>query len=229
MMIGVKRKAARPPQRRLSSEEARELILAATEKRLLAVGPGGLRLQEIAKDVGLSHPTVLHHVGSREELVAAVLARSTSTLEADLARCFASASSPMEIVSTLDKVDEVMRSRGQARLLAWLALSGAPPDKGTSRLGEVANAVHMLRERIGKGAPFEDTAFAILLVAATMFGASLIGPAILSMLDLPEDETILRRFREWFAALLLEHADVPMLVDTTPTPTPTRSRAKRVR
>ncbi|MGH7329781.1 MAG: TetR/AcrR family transcriptional regulator, partial [Polyangiaceae bacterium] len=63
------RKKKAKPRRRLDAEAARKLILDATERRLVRVGPSGIRLQEVAKDAGVSHPTVLHHFGSRELLV----------------------------------------------------------------------------------------------------------------------------------------------------------------
>lgn len=200
----------KPPasrRRRLSSADAREAILAATEKRLREVGPDALRLQEIAHDVGLSHPTVLHHIGSREALVAAVVARSMVALETDLIACFTPGSSPMDIASTLHKIDDVMRVRGHARLVAWLSLTHPGGlAKKESRLAEVAVALHAVRSAFGKEAPFEDTAFGALLASVAMFGLAILGPGLLEMMNLPDNEETLRRFREWFAALLLEHA-----------------------
>mgnify|MGYP003784140717 CR=1 FL=1 len=71
---------ARPPKksspsrrRRLPADEARASILAAAERKLGQVGPERLRLTELAAELGVSHPAILHHFGSREELVVAVL------------------------------------------------------------------------------------------------------------------------------------------------------------
>lgn len=199
-------------RRRLSAEDAREAILAATEKRLREVGPDALRLQEIAHDVGLSHPTVLHHIGNREALVAAVVARSMLALETDLIACFTQdvIATPMDIASTLHQVDDVMRVRGHARLVAWLALTQPHGvAKKESRLAEVAVAMHALRSAFGKQAPFEDTAFSALLGSVAMFGLAILGPALLEMMNMHGDEATLRRFREWFAALMLEHTGLP--------------------
>ena len=201
--------APRPPRRRLSSADAREAILAATEKRLRAVGPDALRLQDIARDVGLSHPTVLHHIGNREALVAAVVARSMLALETDLIACFTQGTAPMDIASTLHQIDDVMRLRGHARLVAWLSLTqGGGVPKKESRLGEVAAAMHAMRTALGNDAPFEDTAFSALLASVAMFGLAILGPGLLEMMSLPADEETLRRFREWFAALMTKHAGI---------------------
>jgi AcrR family transcriptional regulator len=202
-------KAPAARRRRLSSEDAREAILAATEKRLREVGPDALRLQEIAQDVGLSHPTVLHHIGNREALVAAVVARSMLALETDLIACFTQqdAAAPTDIASTLHQIDDVMRVRGHARLVAWLALTQpGRVAKKESRLAEVAVALHAVRSSFGKDAPFEDTAFSALLASVAMFGLAILGPGLLEMMNLPSNEETLRRFREWFAALMMEHA-----------------------
>ena len=154
---------------------------------------------------------MLHHVGNREALVAAVVARAMLALETDLIACFTQDVAPTDIVTTLHQVDEVMRLRGQARLVAWLALTqpGGSAAKKGSRLGDVAAALHAARGALGKPAPFEDTAFGVVLASVAMFGVALLGPGLLAMLGLPDDEATLRRFREWFAALLMDHAGIP--------------------
>src|SRR5260221_641713 len=53
------------PRKRRTADEARTAMLDAAEQRLVASGPAAIRLQEVAADVGVSHPTVLHHFGNR--------------------------------------------------------------------------------------------------------------------------------------------------------------------
>jgi len=62
----------------------RAAIMDAVEKRLQEVGPVGIRLQDVAADVGVSHPTVLHHFGSREELLRQIADRALATVELPL-------------------------------------------------------------------------------------------------------------------------------------------------
>lgn len=206
----MEKKKKKAPRRRLSAEAARAAILAATEKRLRDHGPDALRLQDIARDVGMSHPTVLHHVGNRETLVSVVATRAMLALEHELLACFTSDAGPIELASTLAQIDDVMRTHGRARLLAWLALT--QPGGGVkedSRLGDVTVALHATRKALGSDAPYEDTAFGAMLASVGMFGFALLGPKLLTMMGLPADERTLVRFREWFAALLLEHAGIP--------------------
>ena len=193
-------------RRRLSAQDAREAILSATEKRLRDHGPDALRLQAIAADVGLSHPTVLHHVGSREDLVREVVHRAIGKLENDLLACFTDQLEATDIVSTLHHVDEVLRAQGQARLVAWLALTEPRGEASHTRLGELTAALHSARTA---GTPYEDTAFAVVLAATSMCGAALLGPSLLTMAGLGNDEQVQRRFREWLAELLLAHAELP--------------------
>src|SRR5271165_6132693 len=94
---------ARRPRRRRTGEDARTAILDAAEQRLVASGPAGIRLQEVAADVGLSHPTVLHHFGSREGLVEAVVARALDSLHAGLLQAVrASPQGTDQLVTILD-------------------------------------------------------------------------------------------------------------------------------
>ena len=90
------------PRRRRTAEEARTAILDAAERRLVASGPASIRLQEVAADVGVSHPTVLHHFGSREALVEAVVVRALDSLHARLLEAVrASPEGPHEVTALL--------------------------------------------------------------------------------------------------------------------------------
>src|SRR5690349_20819785 len=85
MSTAMARKTSKPRRRiRRTAVDARNAILDAAERRLVEAGPNGIRLQELAADVGVSHPTVLHHFGNREALIDAVVARTLQTLQAGL-------------------------------------------------------------------------------------------------------------------------------------------------
>src|SRR5262245_22968737 len=104
-----KKPAEAAPRRRLPAEEARERILEAARTRLKECGPDGLRLQDIAADVGVAHPTVLHHFGNREGLVRALVNRTLVDLEKYLVRCFMSGDAPDNLPAMMDRVDRIMR------------------------------------------------------------------------------------------------------------------------
>ncbi len=69
---------------RRKPEDARALILDAAEKSMAAHGPAGIRLQDVAQQAGVSHPTILHHFGSREGLVRALNQRTLEDLKGAL-------------------------------------------------------------------------------------------------------------------------------------------------
>lgn len=117
--------SAKPKRIRRTATEAKNMILDAAEKRLREFGPGGIKLQELAADVGVSHPAILHHFGSRDGLVEAVVRRALDTLRtAVLEEVRQQMRREVDIPSILDSVFGILAERGHARLVAWLILEG---------------------------------------------------------------------------------------------------------
>ena len=195
------------PRRRRTADEARAAILDAAEKRLIASGPTAIRLQEVAADVGVSHPTVLHHFGSREGLVEAVVARALDSLHADLLAAVQTAPQIEDRVGALlDAVFETLVVRGHGRTFLWLMLSGYAPTEDL-RIRSVAEAVHAVRcakrkDLKKKAPPFQDTYFTVLLPALAMLSMSVAGTTDKEI----HGETLgPRPFRRWLAKLIHEH------------------------
>jgi AcrR family transcriptional regulator len=198
------------PRKRRTADEARAAILDAAERRLAASGPAAIRLQEVAADVGMSHPTVLHHFGSREALVEAVVARALDSLHAELVAAVQSSrgdESEDRLTSLLDAVFETLVVRGHGRTFLWLMLSGYAPadDLRVRSLAEVAHAARCTKVA-GNGKkrkpPFEDTYFSVLLPALAMLSMSVAG----GIDKQTRDETLgPRAFRRWLAKLIHEH------------------------
>jgi AcrR family transcriptional regulator len=194
---------------RRTPEEARRVILDAAERRLSELGPEGIRLQEIAADVGISHPTILHHFDSREGLVLALTQRATDQLRADLLAAFTTPqTSDADIHRILDRVFDVLSRRGHARLLGWMILSGiAGRQTSPGLLKELTDLIHGLRseECRARNLPVperEDTLFMVMLGAITAFGDGLFGPLVRRAIGAGDDKTLPDRFRAWFARLL---------------------------
>ncbi len=200
--------SAAPARRRRTAEEARSAILDAAERRLVASGPGGIRLQEVAAEVGVSHPTVLHHFGSREALVEAVVTRALDSIQTDVLHALQAApAGEGQVASMFDGVFEALRSRGQGRALLWLALAGQGPKHDDLRLREFAETIHALRgARFGDraAASFEDSQFTVVLVASALLASSVIGDTMLHDAGV-DDAKGPARFRAWLARLLIEH------------------------
>ena len=115
---------------RRTAEEAHRRILDATEQRLIDGGPEAVRLHDIAADVGISHPGILHHFGSRERLLAALAERAIRNLERDLLAILATrregdppAVRAQRAHALFERMHELWTERGYARLFAGLILS----------------------------------------------------------------------------------------------------------
>jgi AcrR family transcriptional regulator len=206
-------KPAKPkPRRRLDAEAARGLILDATEKRLVVVGPSGIRLQEVAADAGVSHPTVLHHFGSRDLLVKAVIERSLCAINATLIDAIGkSTGEPEQLEAIVENVGAALERAGHARVILWLALEGHRVDGAEVRLSDVVEATHGLRlarkKHRGKKPSREDTARIVVLAALALVCGSVLGPTMLANAGLGDDPSVGLGFRSWLARLLIEHLE----------------------
>src|SRR5215475_9913245 len=94
----------------------RDVILNAAHRRLIDGGPEAIRLEKIAADAGVSHPAILHHFGSREGLVEAMVLDSLQRLQAQLLEGWPSAKEP-DVEGTFTRLYELASRRGVARML----------------------------------------------------------------------------------------------------------------
>jgi len=208
----------RKPRTRRSAEAARRLILDAAEKRLREGGPEAVRLQDIARDVGISHPAILHHFASRDGLTQALERRAMEHLEAELVEALSSQRAHGDtVLAMIERVFATLGDAGHGRMLAWRVLQRAEPDPtaGEGRLlRAIAELVHARRleraEAQGQVPPSEqDTEFVVRLAAAAMLGDGIFAPFLDAGFGRANDPARQRQFREWFARLLFEHADEP--------------------
>ena len=185
MTVQGKRRITR---RRRTAEEAKEQILDAAERRLASGGPEAIRLVEIAAEVGVSHPTVLHHFGSREALVESLAERAMRGLTRDLLQAVRAPDVVQSGPAILERVYRTLGEKGHARLLVWRVLAGWTDEKRSSEaqlLHEIVDVVHERRGEIlrglGRRAPDrEDTAFATLFAAFATVGEAVLGPLLLA-------------------------------------------------
>lgn len=202
------------PRIRRSAEQAQAIILDAAESHLRARGPDRLRLKELAAEIGVSHPAILHHFGSRTALVKAVFARMTERLQGQITESLATEFDPAESGATLlEAVFRTLADRGNARMFAWLYLAredGAldPIDYG-SHLRDIATAVHGIRaaRHGGNPPPFEDTLFTVLLSALALFGNAIAGESLRRSAGLEISPAQDRRFILWLAGVLRRHLE----------------------
>jgi AcrR family transcriptional regulator len=183
-------------------EDAKLLILDAAEASMTAEGPAGLRLQDVARAAGVSHPTILHHFGSREGLVRALNLRSLEALTGSVLGQMAGAQSGGDGVR---RTFEAYRS-GLAQRMIWLLQSQDPPpaDGRMNMFEEIVKALHTLRlkfARPGHTPDIEDTRAVVHLTTIAAFGDALIGPR-LRQTSGAKERAQRERFEKWFSALL---------------------------
>ena len=191
-------------RRRRSAAETRNAILEAAQRRLLAGGPEAIRLQEIAADAGISHPAILHHFGSREGLVEAMVMRGITNLQTQFFEGWPSAKEP-DIEGVFDRFYEVASRRGIARMLAWLILSGKSNRTMTPNVFKpAAERMHAGRirraQQQGRRLPaLEETLFAATFLFILVLGDSLFGPSVRRAVGLGSGADTTRRFRRWLS------------------------------
>jgi len=193
-------------RRRLPADQAQAAILDAAERQLAAQGPDGIRLQELADDLGISHPAILHHFGNRAGLVRAVVKRALGRLQDELMGLLAQRADPQVAATLLGRVFQVLRDGNHARTLAWLYLSrgetsGDPIGHG-EQMRRVAELVHGMRnQRRRSPAEFRDTLYTVALADLAVFGLAICEPA-LRRAGVETDP-----FLSWLTDRLVEHLD----------------------
>lgn len=219
------------PRRRRSAEVARHEILDAAQRLLSNKGPEAIRLQDIARDVGISHPTILHHFGSRDGLIRALDVRAIHALTDDVAEMLQSQEAPNSGVELVERVAQTMDQQGLARLIAWWAMREPEPEPESlpevdpaALVREVSELIHQrLEETQNSHADrHEAISFGVRLAVVAMFGEALIGD-VMSPVSPEQRDAERHRFREWLAGLLLEGV-VAQAVDSPPVNTREKHR-----
>lgn len=177
------------PRARRPAAETRAEIVAIAKSQLIDVGPAALKLDAVAREVGVSRQAVLHHFGSREGLMRAVVEEAWRGLFADLTAL--SAQTELSPAAFVDAVDDVVRAQGNARLGGWLLLSGAGLPEEVFR-----GALHHVPERFEElGVDAEVGRYVLLLIGASLFGDALFGLRLRQAVGLEDDDDSRANFR----------------------------------
>jgi AcrR family transcriptional regulator len=200
--------------KRLSGEEARARILDTTVERLRAEGPAALRLDAIAKELGISRQAILHHFGTREDLIAAVVHRAFERLERELMGGLSVLSDRERGSAVLVKrAFEVIVDGGYGRLLGWLALEHRDPagffGARQQVLATLAKMSQQIREREVGPADYRDTLFTFVLVSYAILGSAVFGEGVMRSAGLADDPNAPEEFREWLNSLIVGHLESP--------------------
>ena len=188
---------------RRTPEEARRLILEAAEADMAASGPAGLRLEAVAKAAGVSHPTILHHFGSREGLIHALNGKTVEHLKSVLLGVLNSQpnSSDDAVAATFAAYRD-----GLAQRMIWLLQSGQPmAPQGLPVFDEMVEALHAFRlswAGPNPGFDIEDTRAVIHLTTIAAFGDAILGARLRRAANAEEEARLRARFEHWFGEML---------------------------
>ena len=166
-------------------------------------GPAGLRLEAVAKAAGVSHPTILHHFGSREGLIQALNLKTIEHLKSVLLKVMSAAPSTSEdaIASTFAAYRD-----GLAQRMVWLMQSRQPMSAaGLPAFDELVEALHALRLRIaGPNPKFDlaDTRAIVHLTTVAAFGDAILGRRLRRAPDDASEIRLREKFEQWFGELL---------------------------
>jgi AcrR family transcriptional regulator len=199
-----------PKRVRRTPEDARRVILDAAEAIVARTGPGGLRLQEVAKAAGVSHPAILHHFENREGLIFALNRRTLEALGEAL-RVQMGALRHGD-GGALHAAFAAWRGGFAQRVVWFLQAGGSSPDWqiGPGLFDEMAERLHALRCSLappGREPDRVDSRAIVHLVTVAALGDALIGPRLRRAPDDAAEDEARGRFEDWLSALIDEHVE----------------------
>ena len=193
--------------------ETRKLILRAATKIVSERGPASIRLMEIAQDIGISHPTILHHFGSRAGLIEAIEEDGSRRLLDEIFKLLSKPVAETTPASLIRRVFEVLGDSGHARLWAWRGLTLDQGEHGQidqAMLQQLTDTVHARRTEYARVHELdvptrEDSSFLLRLVNATLLGEAVAGSTFDHLAELDGQRDAQQRFRSWLAELVTLH------------------------
>jgi TetR/AcrR family transcriptional regulator, repressor for neighboring sulfatase len=205
---------------RHSADEAKRLILAAAERRFREGGYGAVRVQLVARDVGMTDAAVHYHFGNRQGLLTALLRQAGRGVRAEVEAAVRGWSEGSRDLASLAALfADCYDRRGYARLAMWLNLAGVRGGRGSGMLSALVDALRRSSEvaarEQGLTAPTPiEIQFVVALFHTVEVAEPLFGEAMRRSAGLPGDEASRERYRTW---LLGVFADVLQAKDTSST------------
>ena len=178
------------------------MILEAAAKAFERDGQAAVRVQPIARAVGLTDAAVHHHFGSRDGLLTALLKYAGRRVRAEVRATTATLTlDPEDLARVREVFSRWYAQRGYARLAMWLMLSGWK-DEGQGMLAELVDTVHRARaadaRAHGRQPPsLEHTRFIVALFHTITIADALFGASMRRSVGLGTDGATTERFQAW--------------------------------
>lgn len=180
-------------------------MLDAAEELLRVGGPDAVRVQRVARAVGVSDAAVHYHFESRDALLGTLLRRTGRRLRAQLTatlRRQRETGAPLDLTALVRDLRGVFADAGYSRLTAWMLLSGRTPT-GSGLLREAGEVLH--EERDEGTAGLDDTLATLSLLYLVAWAEPLAGEAWRAASGLTHAQP--EAFMEWVAGVLSRHLE----------------------
>lgn len=197
-----------------TADNTRQRILQVATKKLSDGGPDAIRLKEIAEDVGVSHPTILHHFGSRAGLIDALEEDRGQRLLAEMSELLLRPVGDGTPTDFIQQVFKALADSGHARLWAWRGLTLAEGEHGGQVdqivLRQLTDAVHARRAEYARVHELdlptqEDSVFVMRLFNSVLLGEAIAGSTFDYLAELDGQHDAKQRFQLWLGELLTLH------------------------
>lgn len=192
-------------RQRRTAKEARRRILEVAEKQLAERGAEGVRVQDVADELGIVPATVLHHFGSREALLDELMLYGSKRLR-ERVEGLVSAAKPDLVRLSADLLD-LYESRGYAALYASLSDERGGDSDVVSPVFAPLLGRLCETHSLGTKRQRERVAYAVLALNLTAFADALVGAPMREAVGLPDDDASRARFFRWLGRLLDEEVD----------------------
>lgn len=173
------------------SQRSKAAILAAAQRLFAEQDFTAVSIRDVAAEAGVSHGLVQHHFGTRERLVAAIIAEEIAT--------FRDRNGTAPSVSTAADREQLRREfrtgqqhfRQFAQLITRAELAGAAPERmlhdgDPNPTSLLAEAIRVQQQ--DRGASDLDPAIVAAYITAALFAFSTVGPFLMAAVGLqPED------------------------------------------
>jgi AcrR family transcriptional regulator len=198
---------------RRTRSAAREQMLDAAEELLRVGGPDAVRVQRVARAVGVSDAAVHYHFESRDALLNTLLRRTGRRMREQLTARLKrqrESGAPLDLTALARDLHAVFADAGYSRLTAWMLLSGFTPT-GSGMLREAGEVLHeerraSARQRDQATSDLDDTLATLTLLTLAAWADPLAGDAWRAASGLTEAAP--GAFLEWVTRVLSQHLEL---------------------
>ncbi len=166
--------------------DARMAILEVAQTYLIEGGPDAVKVQKIARDLGITDAAIHYHFKNRQNLLEALLKHAGRQLKQSLTQSVEARS----VSDIARQLDEVYRQQGLANLAMWLSFAGSQ-DEGRGMFNDLVQQCH--RDKT----PLQETQFCIAMLNLICAAEPLMGEAFLRSVGLSGDDESRQQFRCW--------------------------------